>query len=255
MDFRLLSIGRDVTVAYHRYEGTSKTLPGVMFMGGFRSDMTGTKAAFLEEQCKRRHQSFVRFDYTGHGSSSGVFEQCNFTAWLRDAQAVLDELTLGPQVIVGSSMGGWLACLATAARPERIAGLLLVAPAPDFTEALMKPSLPPEAIKALDKHGVWIAPGAPGEGGYPITRVLLEDGARWSILPGPVPISCPVRILQGGRDASVPWTHALELAQAIESQDVVFALIKDGDHRLSRPQDLDRLVATLEELLANPSVR
>lgn len=229
--------------------------PTVLWLGGFRSDMTGTKAQALAVWAQRRGRAFVRFDYFGHGASSGDFTSGSITRWREDALAAIDELTDGPLVLVGSSMGGWLACLATAARADRIAGLLLIAPAPDFTEALMRPNLPPEAVKALEKHGMWIAPGAPGEGGYPITRTLLEDGARWSILPGPVPIGCPVRILQGGRDASVPWTHALELAQAIESQDVVFSLIKDGDHRLSRPQDLRRMIATLEELLANPSVR
>ena len=234
-------------LAWRRVEGDG---PTVVWLGGFRSDMTGTKAQALAAWAERQGRAFVRFDYFGHGASSGDFIHGGITRWREDVLAVIDEVTQGPLLLVGSSMGGWLACLATAARAERIGGLVLIAPAPDFTEALMKPSLTPEAIRALDKHGLWIAPGGPGEGGYPITRALLEDGARWSILPGPVPIHCPVRILQGGRDASVPWTHALELAQAIEGQDVVFSLIKDGDHRLSRPQDLERLITALEELVA-----
>jgi pimeloyl-ACP methyl ester carboxylesterase len=150
-------------------------------------------------------------------------------------------------VLVGSSMGGWLACLAAMARPQRVAALVLIAPAADFTEALMKPGLPPEAHEAIARDGVWIRPSLYDPAGYPITRDLLEDGARWSILPGPVPIDCPVRILQGGEDPDVPWTHALELANALKGRDVVFTLIKDGDHRLSRPEDLDRLIAAVEE--------
>lgn len=234
-------------LAWRRLDGRG---PTVVWLGGFRSDMSGTKAQALADWARARGQAFARFDYFAHGASSGDFSQGSITRWREDALAVIDQLTQGPLILVGSSMGGWLACLAAAARSERIAGLVLIAPAADFTETLMKPNLPPQAIEALDERGVWIAPGDFGEGGYPITQTLLEDGARWSILPGPVPIRCPVRILQGGRDAAVPWTHALALAQAMEGQDVVFSLIRDGDHRLSRPKDLDRLIATLEELLA-----
>jgi pimeloyl-ACP methyl ester carboxylesterase len=236
-------------LAWRRIEGQG---PAFVWLGGFRADMTGTKAQTLADWAVRRGRAFLRFDYYAHGASSGDFTLGTITRWREDVLAVIDSLTEGPLVLAGSSMGGWLACLAAAARPERVAGLVLIAPAPDFTETLMKPSLPPEAVRALDRHGLWIAPGEPGEGGYPITRALLEDGARWSILPGPVPIRCPVRVLQGGKDTAVPWTHALELAQAIESEDVVFTLVKDGDHRLSRPRDLRRMIATLEELVANP---
>lgn len=233
-------------LAWRRIEGKG---PTVLWLGGFRSDMTGTKAQALADWTKSQGRSFLRFDYFAHGASSGDFTLGTITRWREDALAVIDQLTGGPLILVGSSMGGWLACLAAAARPDRVAGLGLIAPAADFTETLMRPSLPPEAVRALDKHGLWIAPGGPGEGGYPITRALLEDGARWSILPGPVPIRCAVRVLQGGQDAAVPWTHALELAQAIEGRDVVFTLVKDGDHRLSRPRDLDRLIAALQDLL------
>jgi len=145
-------------------------------------------------------------------------------------------------------MGGWIACLAALARPKRVAGMVLIAPAPDFTERLMRPSLPPEAQRDLEKHGVWLRPSEYGL--YPISRTLLEDGARWSILGAPIGIHVPVRILQGAADPDVPWRHALELAEAIESEDVVFTLIKDGDHRLSRPEDIERLLAAVEELVA-----
>ena len=236
------------TLAYRARPGRG---PPVVWLGGFRSDMTGTKAQALDDWAARRDQAFVRFDYFGHGASSGAFEQGTISRWREDALAVIDRLTEEPAVLVGSSMGGWLACLAAAVRQERVAAMVLIAPAPDFTEALIKPALPPEAIKALAEHGVWtVSPEFGGGDTYRLTRGLMEDGARWPVLPGPVPIGCPVRILQGGQDASVPWPHALELAQAIESQDVVFTLIKDGDHRLSRPQDIERLLTTLDELTA-----
>ena len=248
---------REKTGSLARADGESlafRGLPGagptVVWLGGFRSDMTGTKAQALADWAAERGQAFVRFDYFGHGASSGQFVEGTISRWREDVLAVLDGLTEGPIVLVGSSMGGWLACLAAAARAERVAGMALIAPAADFTEALIKPALSPEALEALAAQGVWTAPDDFGEGGYPITRALLEDGARWSVLPGPLPIHCPVRILQGGQDSSVPWTHALELAHALESRDVVFSLAKDGDHRLSRPRDLRRLVQALEELVA-----
>ena len=232
-------------VAWRRVDGRG---PAVVWLGGFRSDMAGTKAQALAEWAQAKGQAYVRFDYFGHGESSGDFAKGTITRWRADALAVLDELTGGEAVLVGSSMGGWIACLAAMAAPERIRSLALVAPAPDFTEKLMVPEIPPEGRAALDRDGVWLRPSLYGEP-YPITRALLEDGARWSILPGPVPIEAPVRILQGAEDPDVPWRHALELAQAIKSADLVFSLIKDGDHRLSRPQDICRLIAAVEELV------
>lgn len=162
---------------------------------------------------------------------------------------MLDELVEGPAVLVGSSMGGWIACLVAMAAPGRVKAMVLAAPAADFTEKLMQPGIPAEGRAALLADGVWLRPSDYGDP-YPITRALLEDGARWSILPGPVPIEVPVRILQGGEDPDVPWRHALELAQGLNSRDVVFTLIKDGDHRLSRPQDIARLVAAVSEMAA-----
>ncbi len=232
-------------MAYRTIKGDGPTL---LWLGGFRSDMDGTKAEHLAAWAEAADQAFVRFDYFGHGASSGVFERGTISRWREDVLAAIDELTTGPLILVGSSMGGWLACLAAAVRAERLAGMVLIAPAPDFTETLMKPSLPPQALAALQADGVWTAPDDFGEGGYPITQALLDDGARWSILPGPLPIHCPVRILQGALDTSVPWTHALELFHAIEGQDVTFTLVKDGDHRLSRPQDLERLIAAVAAL-------
>ena len=250
MDDQLKRLARadGETLAYKVQSGRG---PTVVWLGGFRSDLGGTKAQAIAEWAQKRGQAYLRFDYQGHGQSSGAFEDGTISRWRQDALAVIDELTEGPLVLVGSSMGGWISCLVAAVRPERLACVLLIAPAPDFTESLMKPALPPEALSALAQHGAWTVPPAFGGGdSYTLTRTFLEDGARWSVLPGPVPIRCPVRILQGGLDEPVPWTHALELAHAIEGQDVVFSLIKDGDHRLSRPQDIARLLATLEELLA-----
>lgn len=232
-------------LAWRLVEGAG---PAVVWLGGFKSDMTGTKAQALADWALDNGRAFVRFDYFGHGESSGEFRDGTITRWRDDAIAVLNELTARPVVLVGSSMGGWISCLAAMAMPKRVKAMLLIAPAPDFTEKLMTPEIPPEGRADLDRDGVWLRPSDYGDP-YPITRALLEDGARWSILGGePIPIAVPVRILQGGQDPDVPWRHALELAQALKSEDVVFTLIKDGDHRLSRPQDLARMIAAVQEL-------
>ncbi|MDE2488270.1 MAG: alpha/beta hydrolase [Alphaproteobacteria bacterium] len=232
-------------LAFRRVAGRG---PTIVWLGGFRSDMAGTKAQALSDWAVATGRAYVRFDYFGHGESSGDFAEGTITRWRDDCLAVLSQLVPGEAVLVGSSMGGWLACLVAVAAPDRIRGMALVAPAPDFTDKLMAPGIPPEGRADLERTGVWLRPSLYGEA-YPITRALLEDGARWSILPGPVPIEAPVRILQGGADPDVPWAHALELANALKGQDVVFTLIKDGDHRLSRPQDLMRLTAVVEELV------
>jgi pimeloyl-ACP methyl ester carboxylesterase len=236
--------GDNLRLAFRAVPGTH---PTVVWLGGFHSDMTGTKAQVLADQAQATGGGYLRFDYFGHGESDGDFAKGTISRWREDVLAAIDELTEGPLVLVGSSMGGWLACLAAIARPERVKALVLVAPAPDFTEKLMIPALPPKALARIAEQGSWTRPSDYDEDGYPITRELLEDGARWSILPGPVPIDVPVRVLQGGADPDVPWTHALELANALTSDDVVFTLVKDGDHRLSRPQDLERLVAAVAE--------
>lgn len=221
--------------------------PTVVWLGGFRSDMAGTKAQGLADRARIEGRAFLRFDYFGHGESGGDFTRGTITRWRADALAVIDQLTEGPLVLVGSSMGGWLACLAAMARPRRVAGLALVAPAADFTERLMRPRMDQVAREAMARTGVWMRPSDYGDP-YPITRDLLEDGARWAILPGPIRLGAPVRILQGGADPDVPWRHALALAEAIEDSDLVFTLIRDGDHRLSRPQDLERLNAAIADL-------
>lgn len=231
-------------LAWRRVDGAG---PTIVWLGGYRSDMAGTKAQALADWAAAAGRAFLRFDYFGHGESSGDFERGTITRWREDALAVMDELTEGPLVLVGSSMGGWIACLAAMAWPERVRALALIAPAADFTEKLIGPGLDAAARADIAETGVWLRPSAYGDPD-PITRELMEDGARWSILPGPVNIEAPVRILQGGEDDAVPWTHALELARAIKGDDVVFTLIKDGDHRLSRPADIRRLVQALEEI-------
>ncbi|MFA7263422.1 MAG: alpha/beta hydrolase [Caulobacter sp.] len=240
-----LDRGDGQRLAWRRVAGRG---PTVVWLGGFMSDMTGTKAQALADWAMAEGRAFLRFDYLGHGQSSGAFRDGAITRWRADALAAITALTDGPLVLVGSSMGGWISCLVAAEIPERLRAMVLIAPAADFTEALMKPGLPPEALAAIERDGEWIRPSAYEPTGYPITRHLLEDGARWTILGGPVPVDVPVRILQGREDPDVPWTHALELAGAIRSEDVVFTLIKDGDHRLSRPQDVARLVAAVAEV-------
>src|ERR1700741_4319532 len=199
-------------LAWRRVAGAA---PTVVWLGGYRSDMTGTKAEAIAEWATAKRRGYLRFDYFGHGESSGDFVQGTITRWREDALAVIEELTEGPLVLVGSSMGGWISCLAAVARPERIHSLVLIAPAPDFPTKLMRTRFPPEALDALRDAGVWMQPSEYGDPN-PITRLLLDDGARWSILDSPVPIAAPVRILQGGDDPDVPWRHALELAQAIK---------------------------------------
>lgn len=236
----------DGRLAWARIPGAG---PGVVFLGGFRSDMTGSKALALRDACAARGRAFLRFDYSGHGASAGRFEEGTIGAWAQDALTVFDALTDGPQVLVGSSMGGWISLLLARARPERIAGCIGIAPAPDFTETLMWPSFTGAQRDELKTRGVIHLPSQYGDP-VPITRALIEDGARHSVLGSPIPLACPVRILQGMRDPDVPWRHALRLVDALAGEDVRLHLIKDGDHRLSRPEDLALLVETLDSLLA-----
>ena len=204
-------------IAWRRVAGDG---PTVVWVGGWRSDMGGTKAEALAEAAAERGWDYLRYDHFAHGTSSGAWRKATIGRWREDLIALIDEVIEGPVVLVGSSMGGWVSCLAAVARPERIGAMVLIAPAADFAHALMWPSL---------------------------TRDFFEEARAWTLLDGPVSITAPVRILQGAEDEPVPWSHALKLAERIEGRDVVFSLIKDGDHRLSRPQDLARLIATVAE--------
>lgn len=235
----------DGRLAWARLPGKG---PGVVFLPGFRSDMQGSKAIFLRDHCAARGQAFLRLDYSGHGESDGRFEDGTIGQWAADALALFDALTSGPQILVGSSMGGWIALLIARQRAARLAGLIGIAPAPDFTEALLWPALPPEARQALVRDGIIHLPSQYGEP-TPITRALVEDGRRQAVLNAPIDLPCPIRILQGMADPDVPWRHALRILDTLAQGDARVTLIKDGDHRLSRPEDLRLLAETLDSLL------
>ena len=220
-----------------------------VWMCGFKSDISGTKVLRLEDWANRTGHGFLAFDYSGHGESDGAFEDGTVSQWRDDALAAIDSQTDGPLVIVGSSMGGWMALLAALARPDRVKGLVLVAPAPDFTEKLMWPEFPAEAQAEIMEQGFTLRPSDYDEP-YTITRALIEDGRKWQVLDKPIAFDGPVRILQGMQDADVPWTHAARLVDALTASDLTITLIKDGDHRLSREQDIARLLATCDEVAA-----
>jgi pimeloyl-ACP methyl ester carboxylesterase len=232
-----------VSIAYRRSKGRSDRA-GVVWLGGFHSDMLGEKATALHERARQDGRGFVRFDYLGHGESGGKFEQGTIGRWRGDALAVIDRLTEGPLVLVGSSMGGWVALLSALARPERVKGLVLIAPAPDFTDRLMWASFDAEQKRQIIEEGRWIRPSPYDPAGYPITRELIEEGRSWNLMEKEIPLDIPVRILQGGLDEDVPWSYSFQLVERLRSTDVVWTLIKDGDHRLSRPEDIKRIVAT-----------
>lgn len=228
--------------------------PAIVWMGGFRSDMRGTKAEALDAFAARSGRAFVRFDYSGHGESTGRFEDGTISLWLEDTLAVLERFVPGPAVFVGSSMGGWIALLATRwlreNAPERApAGLVLIAPAVDFTERLMWPSFTPEIRETIHRDGVFVRPSLYADDGYPITRGLIEDGRANLLMDAPIVTGCPVHILQGMEDPDVPWRHALATMEHMPGDSVAMTLIRDGDHRLSRPEDIAKLVAAVEAIV------
>ena len=235
------------TIAYRRLGGAT---PGIVFLGGFRSDMTGTKALFLEEYCRRIGHAYVRFDYFGHGQSSGDFAAGTIGRWRDDAIAVIDSLCEGPQILVGSSMGGWIMLLAALARPARVAALVGIAAAPDFTEELLWPRLSPAQRADIGRYGGVTLPSDYDPAGYFYSRALLEDASDHVVLHDSIALDVPVRLLHGLEDASVPWQLSLRLAERLASRDVAVTLVKDGDHRLSTELDLARLAETLDALLA-----
>ena len=230
--------------------------PGLFWLGGFASDMRGTKAEVLDAWAARTGRAFTRFDYSGHGASGATFAEGTISRWLDEARAVFDR-TEGPQVIVGSSMGAWIALLLTEAHraavggeASRIAGLVLIAPAVDMTKALMLDQMTRKEKKQLREEGAVRSPSAYAAEGYLITRALIEDGETHLFGDRLIETGCPVHILQGIEDSDVPWKHATALVSRLASDDVVLTLIKDGDHRLSRPEDLDRLIAAIEGVTA-----
>jgi pimeloyl-ACP methyl ester carboxylesterase len=237
--------GDGVSIAYAHLAGAE---PTVVFLPGFRSDMSGQKATDLAAFCAATGRAMLRFDYSGHGASGGRFEDGTIGRWADDALAAIDAVTTGRLLLVGSSMGGWIALLAARARPERVAGLIGVAAAPDFTETLMWDAMAPPERAQLMRDGVIHVPSEYGDPS-PITRALIEDGRRHLLLGGPIAIDCPVRLIHGQRDADVPWETTLRTAERIASEDVRVILVKDGDHRLSRPADLALLRREIAALL------
>jgi pimeloyl-ACP methyl ester carboxylesterase len=227
--------------------------PGLFWLGGFNSDMKGTKALALDAWAAEHGRACVRFDYSGHGESGGKFADGTIGRWLEESLAVFERFCAGPQVVVGSSMGGWLALLlareiAKRSGPASLAGLVLIAPAPDFTEELMWKAFSVEIRAEIETKGVWLRPSQYGDGTpYPITRDLIEDGRKHLLLGGSIAVGCPVRIMQGAKDPDVPWQHAFALVHRLPADDVVLTMIQDGDHRLSRPQDIARIMAAVAE--------
>jgi pimeloyl-ACP methyl ester carboxylesterase len=240
-----LDRGDGVQLAWSRQDGQG---PTVVFLPGFRSDMTGDKAAALADYCADHRQAMLRFDYSGHGASDGQFEDGTIGRWAEDAVTMIDRQTEGTLILVGSSMGGWIALLAALARPQRVDALIGIAAAPDFTETLMWQAMTFEERARLMRDGILHVPSEYG-GPYPITRALIEDGRTHLLLHAPIAIDCPVRLLHGQRDPDVPWETALRIAEQLTGPDVQVHLVKDGDHRLSRPQDLALLIRTLAPLL------
>jgi pimeloyl-ACP methyl ester carboxylesterase len=243
--FMILTRSDGATIAYHHLAGAA---PGIVFLGGYRSDMTGTKALFLEDYCRRNRRAYVRFDYFAHGQSSGDFADGTISRWRDDAISVIDSLTEGPQILVGSSMGGWIMLLAALARPERVAALVGIAAAPDFTTDLLPKRLTDTQMRTLYDAGRVVLPSPYDPAGYLYTRVLVEDGNRNLVLRDAIPLNCPARLLHGMADESVPWQQSLKLAEQLAGSDVTLTLVKDGDHRLSRDKDLARLAGVLDEL-------
>jgi pimeloyl-ACP methyl ester carboxylesterase len=245
-------------IAVRRRSGAT---PGLFWLGGLKSDMGGTKAAALDRWAAAHQRNCVRFDYSGHGESEGKFTDGTISCWLDESIAVFDSYCHGPQVLVGSSMGAWLALLLTRELRRREpphgplspAALVLIAPAVDFTEELMWKQFPAPVKRKLESDGVWERPSRYSPEPYPITAALIEDGRRHLLLGGLIETGCPVRILQGVADPDVPWRHAVELVSRLAQDDVVLSLIKDGDHRLSRPEDIERLIGVVSEFCKDES--
>ena len=233
-------------IAYRKTDGTGT---GLVWLGGYASDMLGTKASYLEEVARGLGSPYLRFDYSGHGESGGDFEDGCISVWADDALAALDQLTEGPQILIGSSMGGWITCLLARQRPERLAGIVFIAPAPDFTEELMWPSWDEPARESLMRDGKVEFPSDYDDSVMVYTKKLYEDGKDNLVFSAPLKLDIPVRILQGMKDVSVPWQHAARLAEHIDGQDVQMTMIKEGDHRLSTEADLVMLRETICNLM------
>jgi pimeloyl-ACP methyl ester carboxylesterase len=228
--------------------------PGIFWLGGFRSDMSGTKAEALDLWAEEQNRAAIRFDYSGHGSSEGRFEDGTISRWLEESEAVFDTFTTDPQVLVGSSMGGWLALLLAKRLAERndsdrLTGMVLLAPAVDMTKDLLWSHLNAVERRKLKKQGFVLQPSAYSPEPDIITRVLIEDGEQHLFGEQPIEIGCPVHVIQGMQDEDVPWAHATKLMERLAFDDAVLTLVRDGDHRLSRPEDIERLIGAVSAMI------
>jgi len=248
-----IEVGKDSAARRIAVRARSGGAPGLIWLGGFNSDMQGIKALALDAWAAGQGRACVRFDYSGHGESGGAFVEGTIGRWLEESVAVFEQFCAGPQIVVGSSMGGWMALLLAREMMRRrgaratLAGLVLVAPAPDFTEVLMWQRFSAEIRQEIETKGVWLQPSQYGEP-YPITRALIAEGRNHLLLGSAIEVGCPIRILQGAQDPDVPWRHAFALADRLPVDDVVLTVIQDGDHRLSRPQDIARMIAAVAEI-------
>ncbi|TDQ20058.1 pimeloyl-ACP methyl ester carboxylesterase [Phyllobacterium brassicacearum] len=234
--------------------------PGIVWLGGYRSDMLGTKAEWLDRHASDKGLAFLRHDYSGHGESSGEFRDGTISLWLQQSLAVFRQFSSGPQILVGSSMGGWIALrmiqeLQKSGERERVAGLVLIAPAPDFTSELVEPQLTRDQRQQIADRGYMEEPSDYSPEPYIYTKALLEDGKTNQVLKGVIQTDCPVHILQGMEDEDVPYTHALRLVDHLPVDDVTITLVRDGDHRLSRPQDLELLDRTVSSMVDRSKTR
>ncbi len=241
--------GGEYKIAYQKLDANLEMNgSGIIWCGGLKSDMEGSKATALQGWAGERGHAYVRFDYYGHGKSTGRFREGTISRWAQDTVQVIDDLTQGPQILVGSSMGGWTALLAALARPERVKALVLIAPAPDFTEKLMWAGFDEDIRKTIMEEGIYYEPSDYDEP-YEISRELILDGRENLLLDAPINFGGPVRILQGMQDTSVPWQHAQKLIDVLTSKDVEMTLVKNGDHSLSGGQDMKRLFRVMEDLI------
>lgn len=241
----ILTRAGNPSIAYRALSGSG---PGLVFLGGFRSDMSGEKARALADFAASRGQAMLRFDYRGHGQSDGRFEEGTVGLWSEDARAVFDAVTTGPQILIGSSMGAWIMVLLALARPERVAAMIGLAAAPDFTEDLIWQRLLPGEQAQLMESGRIETESRYSDEATPITRALIEDGRKRLILRGRIPLTCPVRLIHGLADDEVPWRLSLRLAEAFDSRDVTVELVRGAEHRLSRPEDIERMLSVVAAL-------
>jgi pimeloyl-ACP methyl ester carboxylesterase len=250
IDFDAVPDGKGL--AYRLRKG-DPSQPGLVWLGGFRSDMLSTKAQALDDYARESNRSYVRFDYSGHGESAGVFEQGSIGAWMAQSLAMIRTLTTGPQILIGSSMGGWISLLVARAlaqlgESERLGAMVLIAPAVDFTEKLIWANLSPALREEIEQTGQWLRPSAYGPP-FPITRHLIEEGRAHLLLDDMVRSYCPVHILQGMADPDVPWQYTLELVHRLAGDPVIVTMIRDGDHRLSQPDQIARLIQAVRDII------